>query len=226
MGTLSIPTVGEANTTADPKVKTALETYNNSLDAENKLKGSSIATSTIESSNIKNETILSEDLALSAKPVRFYTPKIIATEQSRENVAFGTLTTADEIKEVVVAENALVELSYVGLVKCSVGGAGRMAIFIGSNQLKVAGTTIPVVQEATVTETGFQQAVSIPGGLGTGTIGTSYVTTGQTLTTGTSGGVCRIFNLPAATYTFSIQYRATSGNITAKERKLWVTTLG
>lgn len=43
-GTLEIPSVGEKNTTADPKLKTGLETFNNLLEASNKIPGTSLAT--------------------------------------------------------------------------------------------------------------------------------------------------------------------------------------
>jgi hypothetical protein len=43
MGTLEIPTVGGYNKTADPQIKSDLETLNNLLDASNKIPGTSLA---------------------------------------------------------------------------------------------------------------------------------------------------------------------------------------
>jgi hypothetical protein len=39
------------------------------------------------------------------------------------------------------------------------------------------------------------------------------------------GGSIEVF-AAAGTYTIGVKYKATSGNVTAKERKLWVATLG
>jgi hypothetical protein len=79
--------------------------------------------------------------------------------------------------------------------------------------------------------------VTTPTGLWSGNDLTAYtgdVTTGQALVgygqqTGGSpaggvGGLCVIEGLPAGTYTISIQYKATSGSVTAKNRRLKVRT--
>jgi hypothetical protein len=63
-----------------------------------------------------------------------------------------------------------------------------------------------------------------------GAASTSYVATGQALGGGGAantgvGGVCHVF-AAAGTYSVNVQFRSTSGTITAKERKLWVYTLG
>jgi len=42
-GTLEIPSIGEKNTTADPKLKTGLETFNNLLDSSNKVTDTGLA---------------------------------------------------------------------------------------------------------------------------------------------------------------------------------------
>lgn len=150
-----------------------------------------------------------------ASPVTGYTPKIIAAEQSRENVAFGTLATPDEITGVVVPEGGLVVVSYSALVKSSVGAAGSAAIFVGSNQLKKPGSTVPVVSETATVGTGFTEFATSSGGLKTEGTGTSYVTTGMTLPS-----QCVIDNLAAGTYAISIRFKASSGTVTRKESRL------
>jgi len=171
---------------------------------------------------------LEAEFKASTRPVTWYAPKIIATEESRTNTAFGTLATADEITNVVLPTNGLMAIGYVALVKESVSTAGRAAIFLGANQLKKVGGTTPVVQEAELFGTGtFQTLATQADGLDRGE-GTSFVTTGQVLAhnRGTGlGGLCYVF-AASGTYNVSIQYKATSGSVTAKERKLWVGVLG
>lgn len=207
MGSLSIPVIGEAVTGSDPKIKTALETYNNSLDAENKIKAASLETG--------------------VGRIKWYTPKIIATEESRTNVAYGTLTTADEIASVVVPENGLLLVGYSALFKSSVGAAGNAAVFLNSNQLKrpdAAGP--PVAQEATTVGAGtYSYLTSAYYGLGRVGTAESVVTTGMALGGTEVGGLCAV-TAAAATYTVSVRFKASSGSITAKERKLWVVVLG
>lgn len=171
--------------------------------------------------------VAAANLAAAAKPVAWYEPKIIATEESRTNTAFGTLTTADEIKEVVLPTNGVIRIGYVALVKSSVSGAGRVAIFLGSNQLKTASEGAPAVQESATLETTFMQFGSTTGGMSNQNASpgaSSFVTTGQVLGAG-GGGMAEVF-AAAGTYSISVRFKASSGSITAKERKLWVEVLG
>lgn len=215
-GTLPIPTIGSANSVADPKVKESLETLNGKLNAENKLLGTNIAAA----AEITNAMLSNE-----AKPFDWYTPKVIATEETRENVAFGTLTTKDEIASVVLPENGLIQIGYIANVKSSVSAAGRIAIFLGANQLKMPGGE---VTEAPTVGTGNCTVFSFLRGVQTSVTTPAFVTTGQTLSSpsvNTEGGLCTVF-AAAGTYNISVQFKATSGTITAKERKLWVAVLG
>lgn len=158
---------------------------------------------------------------------RLYPPTIIATEQTRESASFGTLTTPDEVKEVVLPSNGLIVIGYTAFFGSSVSGAGRAALFIGANQLKRAASPEPVVQEVS-TETTVQRTVNTASiGLVRGEGQGAYVTTGQTLSPGgeTQGGVCHVF-AAAGTYSISVQFKATSGKITVSQRKLWVGVLG
>ena len=205
-GTYEQAALGEPNSTAGPKWLAQFKGMNEKLNSSNLLEASGIAEA--------------------AKLGRWYKPLSIATEQERTNVAFGALTTADEIKEVVVPENGLIVLGYRAFVKSSVSAAGRMAIFLGANQLKRAGIGAPVVLENSTEGTEFRTVTSNSAGLTTdGSASTSFVTTGQVLGNTSASGVCFIF-AAAGTYNISVQFRATSGSITAKERTLYVGVLG
>jgi hypothetical protein len=198
-GTYEIPTEGSPNSTEDPKIKTMLKGVNELLNTENKL----------------------------GNTIRWQTPTVIATEETRENVAFGTLTTADEVKSVVLPANGLFAIGYTAIFKSSVSNAGRAAIFIGANQLKNAATGAPLVEEIATATTELSTLGTTSSGLSrsNGSAATAFVTTGQILGPGTGGGLTYVF-AAAGTYNISVQFKATSGSVTAKERKLWVGVLG
>jgi hypothetical protein len=200
-----LPSGGEPRSTADGKIKGSLITLRDGINAllnsENKIPSASLAESKLT----------------------WYTPKVIATEESRTNTAFGTLTTADEIKSVVLPENGLLLIRFTALVKSSVEGNGRVALFLGTNQLKLPGVTVPVVSEVSTSGTNFSTIAPGPAGL-VRLNGTSYVTTGMTLSD-SGGGVCEV-EAAAGTYNVSVQYKAASGSVTAKERKLYVEVHG
>lgn len=206
-GTYEQSSLGEPNSTAGPKWLAQFKGMNDVLNSENDLTAEGIAKGTLG---------------------RLYTPTIIATEQTRESATFGTLTTKDEVTSVVLPENGLIAIGFWGKVKCSVGSAGRVAIFLGANQLKIAADTGPLVQEGSIAGTEFTTVTTGPLGIsGTAKDTSSAVTTGQLLASqgGNTGGLAYVF-AAAGTYTISVQFRATSGSITAKERKLWVGVLG
>lgn len=195
-GTLENPVIGEKNSTGDPKIVALVKLFNERLNSENQL----------------------------GNTMRWYAPKIIASEQTRESASFGTLTTADEIKEVVLPENGIIVFGYSAKWKSSVSAAGRVALFLGANQLKNAHTG-EVVEEATLSTTEFHTLYSNNRAsaferTATGTVA-AFPTTGTTVT----HGFAWIF-AAAGTYNINVQFKATSGSITAKERKLWVAVLG
>jgi len=209
-GTYEIPSEGSFNSTEDPKIKTILKGYNESLNSLNKLEASSLATGALG---------------------RLYKPVVIATKQERESTEYGKLTTADEVKEVVLPENGLIMVGYSALWRSSVASAGKAAIFLGANQVQ-GREGEPKAQEATsATTTATPSALSTePGGLRTSSTASSEaadVTTGQILCSlkAGPGGVTYIF-AAAGTYNVSIQFKATSGKVIVQERKLWVGVLG
>jgi hypothetical protein len=181
---------------------------------------------------------------------------LIATEQSRESAAYGTLTTPDKVEGIVLPEKGLICVAFSAIWRSTVENAARAAIFLGGNQLKVPrqGET-PVTQAAinrgAVNENHY--LTSAPIGLlssagGAGSSGT--VTTGTALASLNSaaeathaeiggadkvveaaagsdyafqGGICYI-HANAGTYEIGIQFKATSGAVVVKNRRLYVWT--
>ncbi len=145
--------------------------------------------------------------------------------------------TADEVAGVVLPTNGLILVGFTGALKSSVTSAGHAAIFLGSVQVKSdQGGSSSRPQEASTALTVFRHLSIYGGGLLCSEVETwgGDVTTGQivggaqkvgTETFINTGGLCPIF-VGAGTYAVNIQYKSSSGTVTAKERKLWVATLG
>lgn len=148
---------------------------------------------------------------------------IIATEESRTNTAYGTLTTPDQVSSLVMPTDGLFLIGFQALIKSSVSAAGNAALFIGATQLKrTSGAGAPAVQAATTVGTSYGTVASAAGGLATEGAADSQVTTGQLISTDSAflGGLCVVF-AAAGTYTISCQVKASSGSVTMKERKMW-----
>lgn len=162
---------------------------------------------------------------------------IIATEEGRTNTAYGTLTTPDRVQNIVLPTDGLIRVWFQAMWKESVDAAARAAIFVGSNQqtLAVANVAAPAVIEAQcmMASNTYGPLSSSFFGLHGGPAGTSAtaytgdVTTGQaiggTYSTTTVGGPVDIF-VAAGTYTISVQFKASSGTVTVKNRRLLVAT--
>lgn len=176
-------------------------------------------------------------LGVSANGVVARGKAIIATEESRTNTAFGLLTTPDRVQNIVLGTDGLICVAYQALWKSDVASAGAASIFVGANQVKMSGNnnTYPLAFNNTTgtTVNTYGALASDPRygliGANGATATGSHVTTGQLVSASTTtlahGGVAVIF-AAAGTYDVSIQYKASSGTVTAKERKLWVWTLG
>lgn len=151
---------------------------------------------------------------------------IVATEESRTNVAYGALgSNWDRVQNVVVPTDGLLRITYRALVKSTVAAAGRAAIFIGANQLKSqAAGGVPVVQEAptggTADDYDWIRTIGTSGLVESAGVGQA-----SSVTTGLPWEAIEV-EVAAGTYDVSVQYKATSGTITAKERKLWVEAIG
>lgn len=170
---------------------------------------------------------------------------IITTEESRTNASYGLLGTPDRVQNIVLPTDGLIAIAVQSMFKSSVSGAGRAAIFIGSNQLKVVdrdgSLTDPSVQTAATGFTNYSVLTTNPSlglyGMAAGSAYNGDVTTGQMIgiiSAATGGGVnpdgfdgggaLYVF-AAAGTYDVSIQYKSASGSVTAKNRKLWVWTI-
>lgn len=180
----------------------------------------------------------------------------IPSEDSRTNAAYGLLANPDRVSNIVVPTGGLLRIAYQARWLESVAGAARAAVFIGANQLKVANYGGAPVTQAAVMATGAgtpstytplhssnRGLLSAPSRASS----TADVTTGQILgaamTFGTDslvelggtvliqeefhldGGEIIVF-LDAGTYDVSIQFKASSGTVYARERRLWVESRG
>jgi hypothetical protein len=165
----------------------------------------------------------------------------IATSEARTNAGYGTLTTPDQVVGVVLPTDGLVLVGYQAQWAESVAGAASANIFLGANGLKAAtgngGGSAPIDDAigTAATSTASVFAPLTTGVLGLysgvtqgGTTAAADVSTGQVVGyfggPAGSGGPLWIF-AAAGTYTVSVQYKATSGSVTAKNRHLWVATL-
>lgn len=165
----------------------------------------------------------------------------IATSESRTNAAYGLLTTPDRVSGIVLPADGLIAIAFQATWQNSVASAGRAALFVGANQVKIqrqvgGGPNTVAVQEATGSATinndnvlastavglkGVDDTLSQPVDVTTGQI----VSIGGVATATTEGGIFYIF-AAAGTYDISIQYKSATGSVTAKNRKLWVWTAG
>jgi len=244
----TVPVVGEKNTTAEPKVDTALaeilKVVNGELDHEN------LREHGINESNLSEALItkLAEFVGLPLESKK----SIIATEQSRESATYGTLATPDEVT-VTVPENGLIAVAFHASWANSVAEDGRAAIFVNGAQLNLCetATVAAVGPKGTVAEK-WATLVSSPIGLvgsaastifleglpfaigsmgGTGTPGGyNYETfaTGVELEIGKGvpvGGEVKIA-AAAGTYKVQVQYKSAAGKVTVKGRKLWAWVIG
>lgn len=161
---------------------------------------------------------------------------IIGTAGTRTNVAFGALSDGpDQVSGIVLPADGVIVVLFEATWQSTVSAAAAAAIFIGANQAKIAaaGQAAPVVHEQPG-PSGFTNSDSplatYSGGLNAVDSG-SYsgdVTTGQIVgiqgaahAGASRGGPCYIF-AAAGTYAVSVQFKASSGTVTVKNRKLWV----
>lgn len=162
---------------------------------------------------------------------------IIATSQTVSSATYATLGTPDQVAGIVMPTNGLIQVWFQAAWQQSVVGAARAAIFVGTNQLQVVAQPSPVLAETSLagaaTNTNVPLASTQSFGLTSGNADngayTGDVTTGQILGTGAAGtaagsGPCYIF-AAAGSYTVSVQFKASSGSVTASNRKLWVQAL-
>jgi hypothetical protein len=221
--TITPPIVGQPDSTEDVKIVNALSAI------------STWANGNIDATNFTAAAVQAAAMNQSGQVVKGVTN--IATSESRTNTAYGTLTTPGQVGNIVLANNGLLLVGYHATWQASASNAAKVAIFLGANQVQQVGSppTGPAVQEVTMSDGGFpaQNGVLFTGGQGLLALnptsnGQSYsgdVTTGQLL--GASGSTCGIAPIfaVAGTYTVSMQFKSSSGSVTASNRKLWVLAL-
>ena len=179
---------------------------------------------------------------------------IIDGSESRTNAAYGLLATPDRVSGIVLQEDGYIEIDFLAIWESSVADAGRAAIFIGENQLKIdRGTVNPVTQAAWLNTVSGSAGIptvlgTAPQGLVSGgtadvitsdpvstgqVVGASPVYSGNIEVDGTPvtvsdlfiGGSVKVF-AAAGTYDVSVRFKSASGSVTVKQRKLWVRALG
>jgi hypothetical protein len=212
-------------------------------DIKNFLNGNisdvNIADNGVDNDNLDATTVAAK-LGLSQTGTVRRGKSIIATEESRTNTSYGTMTTPDQVSNVVLPTDGLIVIGYMALWKSSVAAAGAAAVFLNSNQLKVryGPNAAPITTSAATGSTAdrWEALGTTPNGITSpgqaASDATSDVTTGQVVGVvgeisgvDATGGVCHIF-AAAGTYTVSIQFKSSSGSVTVKERKLWVWSQG
>jgi hypothetical protein len=173
----------------------------------------------------------------------------VAGEETRDSgvsgTGYGTLATPDQIAGIVVPANALLYINFTALWKESVANAARASIFIGANQLTypaAAATTVEAgITSNAYTPPKYSRLLSHAMGLGTrfanadmsslsangSALGNKelwYSTGGGALVFSANdtpeGPWCVVDGLAAGTYTVSIQFKCSSGTLSAKERRL------
>jgi hypothetical protein len=201
-------------------------------------------------------TTLREKLGVSDTSLARRGSSIIPTEEGRTSSTFGLLTHPDQVLDVVLPTDGLIFISYFALWKESTVGQAHAALFLdgpgGLNQLAVDSveSSTPSISAAEAlisgaagTQDRYVPLVAYPGGLGsndgsssnTPSNGASVLTTGQAVAAAVAdsnsglakrGGLLAVF-AGAGTYDVSVRFRATGGaTVTAKERRLWVWTMG
>lgn len=163
-----------------------------------------------------------QDQILDATGFQLEGASVIATEQSRSNTAYGTLTTPDQVTNVVLPTDGLIVVRAHAHIKSSVNAAGSMGLFLGSNLVQNWKANLAAEVSTTGTNLYWPAATGRASSVILALAGGDHsdVTTGMVVD---SGSGIFIF-AAAATYTVSLQFKATSGSVTAKDRKLYVWT--
>lgn len=165
----------------------------------------------------------------------------IATAETRASATFGKLTTPDIVRSVVLPTDGLIFVAYQATWQESVAGQAQADIFLNATQLKVVDVAFAGAT-STSAATGASSTVNRDVSLFSGPLGlasipsqaavayaTGDATTGQLVGANTAnvksaGGPTTIF-AAAGTYDVSVQFKAISGSVTAKNRRLWVWTM-
>lgn len=255
----NIPILGEKRGSEEIDVGNALtklfEAVNAPLNSSNEIDGSKVAAATLPGSKLTDNSIARAKLEVDAKPFKWYTPKIIATEEGIKAESYTKAGTADEITGIVIPENGMLLFHYRAEAKRETAGEGTAAMFLSENQLKnsTANGKVETNQIGGIGGGNFVQIMSGPYGLVKATGTTNYegdATTGMILGMGaqtsangqialsvggasaampewiTYGGLCMV-TAAANTYTLSARFKCSAGGtLKVKNRKLWAVVLG
>jgi hypothetical protein len=164
----------------------------------------------------------------------------IAASQSTSSATYTTLTTPDQVTNVVLPTNGLIMVLYQAMWQETIANTARAQLCLGATQVEIAsnnggpqiGVTIALIGGTANNNTPLS---TYSGGLksmpSNAHNSTADVTTGQVVggydvtVPATVGGPCYIF-AAAGTYTVSVQFAVVSGGtVTAQQRKLWVQAL-
>lgn len=183
-----------------------------------------------------------EDAIVEGSGHRSHGKSIIDASQSTSSSTYTELGTPDRVEDIVVPTDGLLFIAFEARWQQSVANAARAAIFIGSDQLRVIdGTDGTSKAEAAriATSTLSRRLVTdariglvsleadgndtkphVVGGTIKGTTDYEAGSTGYT-DSEAHGGILAVRAEPG-TYDISVQFKASSGNVTASLRRLWV----
>ncbi len=171
---------------------------------------------------------------------------IINTEEVRTNVAYGLMTTPDQVTGIVVEQDGHLVVNYQALAKTSVVNAGAVEIIINSFPMEYmsdlgAPAVIANAYYPDANGAGFGQIANdydwlftnpqVAGGFGEplGMYTNNIVSTGQATDRVTGhallGGQDIKLDVDPGVHTVSVQYKSTSGSVTVKNRKLRVKSI-
>lgn len=147
----------------------------------------------------------------------------IPTSQSVTSTTYTSLATPDQLPITMVSGGWLM-IGFQGQWFSSVSAAGSAAIFVNGNQIRIQSSAGPVVQSATTVGVGQNSLYTSVAGLGAAS---NTATDGNTQIIGFTGAGGIITSIaPAGTYNVGIQFKSTSGSVTASARQLWVMAIG
>lgn len=180
---------------------------------------------------------------------------IATTEVLTAPTSYSFAATPDRVENIVLPTDGLIHVAFMATWQETVAGAARAAIFLGSDQAKIVARSGPAAYtQAGATGSGAAVNIdTIVTSCASGLVslafpgaGAADVTTGQILGVDPSatayhdvngsavanggaqfglGGFCSMF-AAAGTYTVGIKFKAASGNVTVKRRRLYVVAEG
>ena len=229
----SIPALPENPQAGDPRLvgdltanDTALMAAVNSVDAS-QLAANAVTTAALQPASVTADKLAdAAKLGLSGVSTVRRGKLIIATEESTSSTSFTDLATPDRVQNVALPTDGLIFVLVTAQWKESVASAARAAVFIGSSQLQSPGVATAVSQEAELSLGGatdtYAELRSASDGLSSpATVrGSSPAATGQVV------AQPMVIAAAAGTYDVGVKFKASSGSVSARYRKLWVWTMG